>query len=58
MKSVTYNDSLSTLIVLILTIPAVHTVRRMKMIDKIKDVLLATAIGIGLAALLVAWWSA
>jgi hypothetical protein len=36
---------------------AVNSVRRMMMNEKILDVLAATAIGIGFAVLLVAWWS-
>jgi hypothetical protein len=45
------------LIVAILIIQDVSHVRRMKMIEKLLDVLTAVAIGTGLAVLLVAWWS-
>jgi hypothetical protein len=40
-----------------ITLAASFAKRRMKMNEKILDALAAIAIGIGFAALLVAWWS-
>jgi hypothetical protein len=46
-----------TQIAVTLPMMAVNFVRRMMMNEKLLDVLAATAIGIGFAVLLVAWWS-
>jgi hypothetical protein len=40
-----------------ITLVANFAKRRMKMNEKFLDVLTATAIGVGFAVLLVAWWS-
>jgi multisubunit Na+/H+ antiporter MnhB subunit len=41
---------------ILITLAAIHA-RRLKMNEKMLDVITAVAIGIGLAILLVAWWS-
>jgi hypothetical protein len=40
-----------------MVVNSVKKMRRMMMNEKLLDVLAATAIGIGFAVLLVAWWS-